>query len=114
MAQWWKKKTRLPVQELQQTRAQSLGREDPLGVEMAPRSGILARESCGQRRLWATVRGAAESDAAAQLSTHAAYDVSVCTHWGRWPRIPFLVMSLAGLCQPHKVGWRYCPLLCFL
>ena len=30
------------MQELQQTQVQSLGREDPLELEVAPHSGILA------------------------------------------------------------------------
>ena len=32
------------MQEMQETRVQSLGREGPLGEEMAPRSNILAWE----------------------------------------------------------------------
>ena len=40
MAQWYR--TRLPMQEMQETQARSLGREGPLGEGMAAHSSILA------------------------------------------------------------------------
>ena len=43
MAQWLrKKKTRLPMQDPQEMRVQSLGQEDPLKEEMATHFSILA------------------------------------------------------------------------
>ena len=42
MAQWLR--VRLPVQEIQETRVQSLGQEDPLKKEMVAHSNILAWE----------------------------------------------------------------------
>ena len=45
MAQW--QRIHLPVQEIQDTRVQSLGQEDPLEKEMATHSSILATEEPG-------------------------------------------------------------------
>ena len=41
---FWASRTRLPMQETQQMWVRSVGREDPLGEEMAPHSSILAWE----------------------------------------------------------------------
>ena len=55
-------KNRLPVQEMQETRVQSLGREDPLEEGMAPHSGILSLENPMDRGAWqATVRRLTQS-----------------------------------------------------
>ena len=66
-----KKKISLPMQETQETQVQSLGQEDPLEMEMAIHSSILAWKSLGQRILagyssW----GRKESDTTEGLSTH--------------------------------------------
>ena len=54
---------------MQETQVQSLGHEDPLEEEMATRSGILPRESHGQRSLAAyRPQGRKQSD-----TTEATY-----------------------------------------
>ena len=48
----------LSVQEMQETRVQSLGREDPLEEGMATHSSILARDNPMDREAWrATATG---------------------------------------------------------
>ena len=62
-----KQKTHLPVQE---TRVQSLGREDPLEKEMETHSSILAWDTLWREEpaWWATVHGVAKNWTG--LSTH--------------------------------------------
>ena len=50
------------MQEMQETRVQSLGREDPLEEGMAPHSGILSLENPMDRGAWqATVHRLTQS-----------------------------------------------------
>ena len=49
------------MQETQETHVLFLGQEDPLEEEMAPHSGILAREIPWAEGLRATVHGAAKT-----------------------------------------------------
>ena len=50
------------MQEMQETRVQSLGWEDPLEQEMATRSSVLAWNNLVDRGAWQiTVHGAAKS-----------------------------------------------------
>ena len=50
------------MQEMQETRVQSLGWEDPLEEEMATHSSILAWKSMDRGAWWATVNRVTESD----------------------------------------------------
>ena len=60
----------LPMQETQEMWVQSLDWEDPLEVEMAAHSGILAwRILMDRGAWWATVYRVVESDMTEQLST---------------------------------------------
>ena len=101
-------------QALQETQVQFVGREDPLELEMSTPSSILAwrilwTEEPGGYSPW----GRRESDATDGPSARAAHDFYY-THGEYWPGVSFLVVSLAGSRQPHKVGWRYSLLLRFL
>ena len=65
------KRIHLPMQEMQETRVQSLGWEDPLEKEMATCSSILAWEILGQRSLACySPRGCTESDMT-EVTQHA-------------------------------------------
>ena len=55
VAQW--KRIRLPMQETQETGAQSPGREDPLEKVMAAHSSILARKALRTEELARSHRG---------------------------------------------------------
>ena len=50
-----------PMQETQEMRVQSLGREDPMEEEVATHSSIFPGEFLDRRAWWATVYGAANS-----------------------------------------------------
>ena len=58
------------MQEMQETRVQSLGQEDPLKEEMATTPVILPGESHGQRSLVGYSPWIAESDMTEQLHLH--------------------------------------------
>ena len=67
-----KKRTHLPMQEMQETHVWTLGQKDPMEEELATHSGFLPEKSHGQRSLappWGSSRGHKQSDTTEQLST---------------------------------------------
>ena len=72
MAQWLR--VRLPVQEIQETRVQSLGQEDPLKKEMVAHYNILAWEIP-----WTEEPGRLQSMGPQRVGHDRAH---MCTHSG--------------------------------
>ena len=67
-----KKKTHLPMQEMQETQVQSLGLEDPLRRKWQPTPVFLPGEFHGQRNLAGnSSRGRKESDTTESPGMHA-------------------------------------------
>ena len=68
MAQW--SRISLPMQYTQETRIQSLGREDPLEEKMTTTPAFLLDNSLDRGAWRATVHVVAESDTTGRWSTH--------------------------------------------
>ena len=85
IARWWR--IHLPNQETPETRAWSLGQEDPQEKETGnPLQCSCLENSMDRGPWWATVHGATESDTTERLSSHTVPS-STPKSWHSFPQV---------------------------